>query len=149
MDPSSIDLQRGRDFKAKLEELPPTDESTPPAKKVQKVVNTPVVDNSGVRRSLRIREKKDGFNEPSCATEGCLACSANPPNLSLAEIKSIGEKTCMMAPGTITGEVLLSKPKLKSVIGLKLTPKKIISKNVPKGKKKNNNNSDDDDEETN
>jgi hypothetical protein len=40
-----------------LEELPPTDESTPPAKKVQKVVNTPVVD-SDVKRSLRIREKK-------------------------------------------------------------------------------------------
>jgi hypothetical protein len=64
-----------------------------------------------------------------------LACSATPPGLTLADIRAIGEKACMIAPGTLSEENLLMKTKNKSTIGEKLTPKKTISKKTVKGKK--------------
>ncbi|OEL14761.1 Carotenoid cleavage dioxygenase 8-like protein A, chloroplastic [Dichanthelium oligosanthes] len=105
-------------------------------------VASPLVE-SEVRRSLRIRERNDGFKKDSCADKGCLACSAKPPGLSMDTIKSIRETTSMISPGLFSEETLQASSKIKKTIGEKKVLKKVVSTNVGKSKKKK----DDQDEE--
>lgn len=121
-----------------IQEEPPAQEDSSPVRQPPSQVGSPIVDTS-IRRSPRIRDKFDGFKQSSCTAKGCLACSAKPPTLSLSDIRNIGENSCMMAPGTITDEVLLKRSKKKAAIGGKITPRKTISKKVEKGKKQKDN----------
>lgn len=40
-----------------------------------------------VKRSLRIRDRNDGFKHDSCANRNCFACAALPPALDNPTIK--------------------------------------------------------------
>ncbi|RLN04371.1 uncharacterized protein C2845_PM13G11500 [Panicum miliaceum] len=98
---------------------------------------TPEIETS-VRRSLRIRDKNDGFKHSSCADKTCLACAATPPAFAISTIKEIGEKVCKIASEKLSIEALSAKSSSKKVIGDKMTPSKVCSSNkeVEKGKKK-------------
>lgn len=117
-------------------------------------VDTNVTNNLGsplveteVRRSLRIRTLKGGFMKPICAQNGCLACSASPPALPVETIKAIGESACMIAPGTLTVEVLKKKSKERRPIGDKKNSKKPTIRVKGEGKEKIEEVQDDSDEE--
>ena len=73
--------------------------------------------DTDVRRSPRLRAKTRGFKNSSCSSKNCLACNATPPGLPLNLIKAIGVDACMITPGTITEQSLLSKKNQKKAVG--------------------------------
>jgi hypothetical protein len=73
-----------------------------------------------------------GFKHNSCAARGCLACSSDPPHVSLKVIKSVGEKVCMIPADKLTDKTLKGKPKSFKVIG----DKSIVSKLIKNKKSK-------------
>nr|TKW37218.1 hypothetical protein SEVIR_1G034400v2 [Setaria viridis] len=95
----------------------PQDEDIPPEGLDENFVfpglglaTSPLVETA-FKRSSRIRVCNDGFKQDSCASKGCLACSANPPAVPLSIIKRIGESACMIPPEKLTDRALKSKPK--------------------------------------
>lgn len=91
-----------------------------------------------MRKSLRIRDRNDGFKHNSCANKNCLACAALPPTLPISALKNIGEKIYKIEPDKLFDEALSAKSSNKKAIGGKKTPKKATAatKELEKSKKK-------------
>ena len=70
---------------------------------------------SEVRRSLRVREKCQGFKQGQCSKANCFCCTLNPPTLSLDLMKNIGTNICQIDPSQLEEGIMSKKKKTKPI----------------------------------
>lgn len=90
----------------KLEEE--SDFSSPtrtPAEKVRLV-------ETEVRRSTRLKIRNRGFKSTSCNKVNCIGCCNEPPTLSPAVMRNLGQELAQIDPELLTDEKLMKKRKL-------------------------------------
>lgn len=66
---------------------------------------------SEVRRSSRLKSNNKGFKPGTCLNKKCLACSPNPPDLSLDLIKDLGVNLCQIDENLLSESSLNQKKK--------------------------------------
>lgn len=66
---------------------------------------------SDVRRSPRIKIKKNGFKDPICKDKNCLSCNAKPLALSTKAIRKISSTLCDLNASQVTDAALNNKKK--------------------------------------
>jgi hypothetical protein len=64
---------------------------------------------SEVRRSERLKVKKNGFKDTSCKTRDCFCCSIEPRTLSAKVIRNLGKDFCKISPIVMSDEALHKK----------------------------------------
>jgi hypothetical protein len=75
------------------------DTTVTPASEAVSKQKQPIVVETEVRRSARLREKARGFKNCSRATRKCSCCARiSPPSISHKIIKKLGEEFCKVAP---------------------------------------------------
>ncbi|TVU11173.1 hypothetical protein EJB05_44742, partial [Eragrostis curvula] len=105
----------------------------------KKLISTPPVVTSDVRRSERLKKKSKGFKTNSCTDRRCVTCTAEPPNLTPSIIRNLGETFCKIKPVALSETALTKTSKIKSVIGDgKEKAKKAGQIKTPKNKNQNN-----------
>lgn len=92
------------------EELVPDDAPAPPLKKPRKK-RTPVLVDSQVRRSPRIKKNSKGFKTSICKDKQCLGCNTKPPTLSNNAIRKLGSSLCDIDVANLSDGALSSKKK--------------------------------------
>ncbi|RLM99871.1 hypothetical protein C2845_PM06G27630 [Panicum miliaceum] len=88
-----------------------------------------IVEEQGVRRSLRVRTSNRSFKKNSCSEKNCLACAVDPPTLSDSVIRNLGISFCELEPQQVADTVLKTKTKAaKKAVGKTPKDKKVSSK---------------------
>lgn len=93
---------------------------TPRAKKGKK----PVLSESDVRRSLRIKKLHKGFKVLSCKEKACLGCNSTPLEVSTSIIRDPGATFCNINPEELNDDNLNKKPSLSA---RKLERRRLVS----------------------
>lgn len=65
--------------------------------------------DSLLRRSTRLREVNNGFKASSCSNRKCLACTPNPPTLSIQTLQLLGSDICKLNQEEVSEEALIKK----------------------------------------
>jgi hypothetical protein len=96
----------------------------------------PILSETDVRRSLRIKKLHKGFKASGCKDKNCLGCSSSLPAISNSIISDIGAAFCDINPEDLSDAKLNAKPSNSKAVGKKAAKKK--SSNPPKngGKEK-------------
>ena len=81
--------------------------------KKDKKKRNPLVE-SEMRRSLRLKEANKCFKPGTCTSKKCLACTPNPPDLSLDMIKNLGTSLCQIEENHLSESSLNQKKKKSS-----------------------------------
>jgi hypothetical protein len=73
---------------------------------------TPIIVESGLRRSKRLKESRDGFRHGACPKRNCLMCQHNfggPPPLSSKVLRNLGTRLCNLSEDDLSDQRLKQK----------------------------------------
>ena len=90
-------------------------------------VPAPIIVESELRRSKRLKDSRAGFRQGACLKRNCLMCHHNfdgPPSLSSKVIRNLGAKFCNMANEDLSDNNLKKKKFSSGSVGPKKTSKK-------------------------
>jgi hypothetical protein len=73
----------------------------------------PILSESDVRRSLRLKKLHKGFKNSGCKEKNCLSCSSKPLEISPSIIRDLGATFCNINPEELTEANLNKKPAKK------------------------------------
>jgi len=96
-----------------LEDVSPVTQKKRSNKKAASMVET------SLRSSSRLKQVSGGFRKSTYTDRKCLACSPNPPTLTVQVIRALGAKLCQIEEENLDEEVLLRKRKQPSPVGTK------------------------------
>ena len=104
---------KGKGILEELEDVSPVTQKKRSNKKAASMVET------SLRSSSRLKQVSGGFRKSTYTDRKCLACSPNPPTLTVQVIRALGAKLCQIEEENLDEEVLLRKRKQPSPVGTK------------------------------
>jgi hypothetical protein len=102
---------------------------------------SPIIVESGLRRSKRLKESRAGFRHGACPKKNCLMCQHNldgPPPLSSKVLRNLGTRLCNLSEDDLSEQRLKQK---KSSVG-PVGPRRVDRKDL--ADEKTNDSSDED-----